>query len=459
MSWDFLEICPTANFSGNWLGGVSWVADVLDELVVGPGGTAKQLDATASIDGNEHPLIVTDPPYYDNIGYADLSDFFYIWLRRSVSDIDHTLFSTLLVPKQQELVATPFRFGGDRDRAKHFFEEGFKAAFLRMRSAQHPDYPLSVFYAFKQAEADVENDDGHQMIASTGWETILEGLHQSGFEIGGTWPIRSEKKGRMLSVGTNALASSVVLTCRPRLHTGMTTRRELLSELKRELPQALRRLQRGNIAPVDLAQAAIGPGMSIFSHYAKVIEADGTAMAVRTALALINQVLDEVLAEQEGEFDPDTRWALTWFEQHAFDEGSFGDAETLSKAKDTSINGMVQAGIVAARGGKVRLLRREEFPKDWESMRNQRLTVWEITQQLIRELELNGEIAAAALVRKVGFLGETSRDLAYRLYNICERNKWAQDAIAYNSLVTAWAEISRLASAEPDTVAVQGRLV
>jgi putative DNA methylase len=458
MTWDFAEGNPFSQSSGNWMNNVEWAAMVVEQLPAISSGTVKQLDATASINGVQHPLVSTDPPYYDNIGYADLSDYFYVWLRRSLSRAYPDLFSTVLVPKAQELIATPYRFDGDKQKARQFFEEGLRQAFSRINQAQSRDYPVAVYYAFKQAEAD-EDEDGDSNTVSTGWETMLEALLEAGFAINGTWPMRTELSNRPVAAGTNALASSVVLACKPRDKTApLATRREFVSELKKHLPLALKNLQRGNIAPVDFAQAAIGPGMSVFSRYTKVVEANGTPMLVRTALALINQVLDEVLAEQEGEFDADTRWALTWFEQHGFFEGPFGDAETLSKAKDTSVNGMVQAGIVAAKAGKVRLLKREELPADWNPLTDQRLTVWEITQQLIRRLEEQGEAGAAALLKKVGSLGDTARDLAYRLYNICERKKWAQDAMPYNSLVTAWPEIARLAAAQPDTTAAQAKL-
>jgi putative DNA methylase len=275
---------------------------------------------------------------------------------------------------------------------------------------------------------------------------MLEGLMTAGFAINGTWPVRSELSNRTVASGTNALASSIVLACRARPEDApLATRREFIAALKRELPDALKKLQHGNMAPVDLAQAAIGPGMAIFSRYARVLEADGTPMRVRTALALINQVLDEVLAEQEGEFDADTRWAVAWFEQSGFDEGLFGTAETLSKAKNTAVDGMVESGILVAKAGKVRLLPREELADDWDPGTDRRIAVWEVTQHLIRALEHQGETAAAALVQKVGGLGEVARDLAYRLYGICERKKWAQEALAYNSLVIAWPEIVRLA--------------
>lgn len=318
MSWDFIEINPLEKMSGNWLGGIEWVGDVLENLPCGIQAHVKQLDATASINGATSPLISTDPPYYDNIGYADLADFFYIWMRRSLGKVYPDIFSTLLVPKTQELVATPFRFGGDRGKAKAFFEEGLGKAFSRIREVHNEGYPFTVYYAFKQAETDSDADDtkdNNGYTASTGWETMLEGLLNSGFMITGTWPMRTERPGGVKAT-TNALASSILLACRQKPRNAPpTTRRDFLTALKRELPGALKSLYHGNIAPVDLAQASIGPGMAVFSRYSKVIEADGSPMKVRTALALINQTLDEVLVEQEGEFDSDTRWAVAWFDQ------------------------------------------------------------------------------------------------------------------------------------------------
>ena len=285
--------------------------------------------------------------------------------------------------------------------------------------------------------------------ASTGWETMLQGLMNAGLSVLGTWPMRSELANRPRNLGSNALASSVVLVCRPRrVEAQLASRREFLSALKSELPEALRHLQQGNIAPVDLAQASIGPGMAVFSRYSKVMEGDGSSMSVRTALALINQALDEILAEQEGEFDADTRWAIVWFEQYGFDPGPFGDADNMCRAKNTSVQGMVEAGTSEAKGGKVRLLRREELDEDWDPMTDKRLTVWEMTQHLLRRLD-EGETAAAALARQLGANAEVARDLAYRLYLVCERKKWAQEALAYNALVVAWPQIQRLAAAEP----------
>jgi putative DNA methylase len=309
-----------------------------------------------------------------------------------------------------------------------------------MRKAQHKDYPLTVYYAFKQAETnDDEDSDGLSATASTGWETMLEGLLNAGFQITATWPARSELGNRMRGQGSNALASSIVLACRPRLESApITTRKDFLASLKRELPQALRNLQKGNIAPVDLAQAAIGPGMAVFSRYKRVLETDGSPMRVRTALALINQSLDEVLSEQESEFDPDTRWALAWFEQHQFDEGSYGEAEVLATAKALSIAHLAEAGLLRSRAGKVRLLRREELPEDWNPATVSRLTVWEVTQHLIRRLDQKGEKETANLKSKIGGMAEIARELAYRLYTLCERKGWAEEAGYYNSLVVAW---------------------
>lgn len=293
------------------------------------------------------------------------------------------LFDTLLVPKVQELIASPFRFEGDKKKAQKFFEEGLGLAFRQMRQVTHPDSPLTIYYAFKQSEVDSDKDDNEVntlTVASTGWETMLEALVQAGFAITGTWPMRTERPSGV-KVAVNALASSIILVCRPRPDDApITTRRDFLRLLKQELPAALRDLQRGNIAPVDLAQASIGPGMAIFSRHKQVLEADGSTMRVRTALALINQALDEYLAEQEGEYDADTRWALAWYEQFAFNEGPFGDAETLSKAKNTSVGGMVEAGILAARGGKVRLIDRADLRDDWNPEGDTRLTVWEVVQ-------------------------------------------------------------------------------
>ena len=334
-------------------------------------------------------------------------------------------------------------------------------AFERMRKMASDKYPLTVYYAFKQTETETNGKNGSSTTASTGWETMLEGLIKAGFSITGTLPMRTELSNRMIGNGTNALASSIALVCRPRAEDASSaTRRQFLKQLQKEFPADLATLQQGNIAPVDLAQASIGLGMSVFSRYSKVLEADGNPMRVRTALQIINSYIDEFLNEQEGEFDPDTRWALTWFEQYQFEEGQYGDAETLSKAKNTSIKGLEEAGILTAKNGKVRLLQREELPESWNPAKDDRIPDWEATQHLIQTLDKQGETGAAKLLAQLGDKGEICRDLAYRLYVICDRQGWTQEAISYNSLVTSWSEISRLAAMEQqlETV-VQGELV
>jgi putative DNA methylase len=451
MVWDFAEANPLSESTGNFLGAVDWVVEVVAASSCSVKGEAQQRDATTAPHSNMQPLISTDPPYYDNIGYADLADFFYVWLRRSLGSIYPDLFKTMLVPKASELVATPYRFDGSKRKAQEFFEQGLSRAFEQMRAVQHPAYPLTVYYAFKQAEVDEDETDteaahnGNAAIASTGWETMLEGLIHSGFTITGTWPIRTEMMNRSIGQGTNALASSIVLVCRPRpLDAPIASRRQFLNDLRAELADELMKLQESGIAPVDVAQASIGPGMAIYSRYSKVIESDGSPLRVRTALQLINRTLDEVLTEQEGEYDAETRWAVAWFEEYAHEEGEYGRAETLSKAKNMSLQNLVEAGLLSARAGKVRLLRRDELPTTWNP-NNPRLTVWEVMQRLIDALDKHGDVGASHVLRRVGERGELARDLAYRLYTVCERQGWATEALAYNGLVTSWSEISRLA--------------
>ncbi len=461
MVWDFAEANLLADVVGGWQKCVNYIADCVVETpaVQSAGGDVTQLDATAAPLMVAAPLVSTDPPYYDNIGYADLADFFYVWLRRSLGGVYPALFSTLLTPKSQELIATPYRFYGDKQRAQDFFESGLREAFQRMNEVMCYSYPLTVYYAFKQAESEARPDGGSvtTAIASTGWETMLTGLLVSGFQVIGTWPLRSEQSERLIGAGTNALASSVVLVCRPRSDDApIATRRELTAALHRELPAALRELQQGNIAPVDLAQATIGPGMAVFSRYAKVLEADGSAMRVRTALQLINQELDAYLAEQEGDFDGDTRFCIAWFEQRGMEEGPFGEADVLARAKNTSVEGLVRAGVLLAKAGKVRLLRREEYPDDWNPLEDHRLTVWECAQHLIRALERGGEAEAAKLAARLGGgRSEDARALAYRLYAICERKGWSQEALAYNMLVAAWRDVQAKAAGSAGSM-VQG---
>lgn len=454
MTWDFPESNVLGQSAICWKNAVKYTADNLEESGGVPCelGFATQADAgSQSISANK--VVSTDPPYYDNIGYADLSDFFYVWLRRSLRPVFPGLFATLAVPKAEELVATPYRHGS-KEKAETFFLDGMTQAMHRLSEQAHPAFPVTIYYAFKQSET--ESAGG---TSSTGWETFLDAVIRAGFAISGTWPMRTELGNRMISSGTNALASSIILVCRPRATSAATaTRREFVTALKAELPAALAHLQRGNIAPVDLAQAAIGPGMAVYTRYAKVLDAEGNPLSVREALALINRTLDEALAEQEGDFDADSRWALTWFEQSGFDEGEYGMAEQLSKSKNTSVSGMAEAGIVESKRGKVRLLKPEELPADWDPATDPRLTAWEIVHHLIRVLASGGEGAAAGLVAKLGAKAEIARELAYRLYTLCERKKRAAEALTYNGFVQSFPEITRLAREGAKIQAEQGAL-
>jgi putative DNA methylase len=435
MVWDYAECNPADD---KWIGAVSWVNEVIEASPTAVNGTVAQADASVQ-SFSAAKLVSTDPPYYDNIGYADLSDFFYVWLRRSLRPVFPELFATLAVPKAEELVATPYRHGS-KEKAETFFLDGMTQAMHRLAEQAHPGFPVTIYYAFKQSES-----DGGDGTTNTGWDTFLAAVIEAGLGISGTWPMRTERGARSIGIGTNALASSIVLVCRKRPATApTTTRREFVVALKAELPAALADLQRGNIAPVDLAQAVIGPGMAVYTRYAKVLDAQGKALSVREALALINETLDEALASQEGDFDADSRWALTWFDQHGFDEGEYGTAEQLSKSKNTSVAGMVEAGIVDSKRGKVRLYRPDELPADWDPATDPRLSAWEVVHHLIRVVGTGGESAAAALVAKLGAKAEVARELAYRLYTACERKKRNSEALAYNGLVQSWPEIVRL---------------
>lgn len=449
MIWDFAEANMLGDSVGAWKTCTDYVAACIKVITTGSGkkGKASQVDAATVDNGLKGLLISTDPPYYDNIGYAALSDFFYIWLRRTLGANYLDLFGTMLAPKVTELTASPERFKGDKQKAKEHFESGFRQAFTVLREKMDSRFPLTVYYAFKQSD-EQSGKVNNNIDLTTGWETLLDALISSGFQITATWPVRASQQWRMRAMGANALASYIVLACSPRIADApQSGRREFLSELRRTLPPALRHLQQGNVAPVDFAQAAIGPGMAIYSKYSRILEPNGEAMTVRTALGLINQMLTEVLSEQEDEFDNDTRWALVWFEQKGFDEGDFGEAEVLSKAKVTSVSGMEQAGILSSRGGTVRLLGPNELSAKWDPATDSRPTVWEMTHHLVRlyHVEQKGEKATAELLRKLGSAGEVARDLAYRLFAICEKKKLSQEAQGYNALVLAWPEIARLA--------------
>jgi putative DNA methylase len=456
MIWDFAEPDVFASATGSIEAAVFSAYDPLSRMNPFVSGFSEQANAqTQTISANK--IISTDPPYYDNIGYADLSDFFYVWLRRMLRPIFPDLYATISTPKAEELVATPYRHGG-KQAAGRFFMEGMTRALHNLAVQAHPDFPVTIYYAFKQQEMGEEkqgtsatsDQDAPASLrptpVSTGWETFLEAVIQAGFAITGTWPMRTEMRTRQTAMNANALASSIVLVCRPRpANAPIATRRAFINALKAELPSALAALQHANIAPVDLAQAAIGPGMAIYTRYARVVDAQGNPVRVREALGLINQALDEALREQEGEFDPATRWALAWFAQHGFAEGEFGAAETLSKAGNVSIEGLAADGILEAKRGRVRLLKPSELTADRAPARGLRFTQWEAVHHLIRALEAGGEMQAAALAAKLEDQADAARDLAYQLYTICERKKRPDEAFAYNALVQSWGEIARLA--------------
>ena len=436
MVWDFAEVNPFSESTGHFIGGLDWVKKVVESLPAKAKGFAAQDDAaTQSI--SQQKVVSTDPPYYDNIGYADLSDFFYVWLRRSLKPIYPGLFATLAVPKAEELVATPYRHGS-KEKAEAFFLEGMKKALRNLAEQAHPAFPVSIYYAFKQSET---KDGG---TTSTGWETFLEAVIQAGFSIDGTWPLRTERGGRMIGVGTNALASSVVLVCRKRPgNAKSTSRKEFQRQLRREMPEALEAMIGGAegaspIAPVDLAQAAIGPGMAIFSQYEAVLNQNGSRMQVADALILINRAITEYLSPESGSFDNDTQFCSAWFEQYGWSKGPFGEADVLARAKGTSVDGVVEAGVVESGGGKVRLLRWKEYPADWDPTLDDRTPVWEALPHMIRSLNEDGESAAGELLARMPEKGEPLRQLAYHIYTLCERAGWAEDARAYNELIGAW---------------------
>ena len=437
MVWDFAEVNTLACAAGDI--DVS-IQGICRSIPFGSlkYGFAKHGDAqTQTISAGK--VVSTDPPYYDNIGYADLSDFFYVWLRKSLKPIFPGLYATLAVPKAEELVATPYRHGS-KDKAEAFFLDGMTRAIHNLAEQAHPAFPVTIYYAFKQAET--KDDAG---TSSTGWETFLDAVVRAGFGITGTWPMRTERGARSIGIGTNALASSIVLVCRKRATDAPTiSRREFLRELNATLPEALADMTRGGInspvAPVDLSQAIIGPGMGIFSQYAAVLEANGQPMSVRAALQLINRFL------AEDDFDLDTQFCLHWFETHGWAIGKYGDADVLARAKGTSAAGLVEAGVVESGKGDLRLLRWVEMPQDWSPDQDARTPIWEALHQMIRALNQDGEVAAGALLARMPTRGEAIRALAYRLYTLCERQGWTEDARAYNDLITAWRGIEQAAS-------------
>jgi len=450
MVWDPVELNPFSDIGGSFGKSALIVADALEGLPNSAiSGVVYQQSATLATEPST-ALVSTDPPYYDNVGYADLSDFFYIWLRRSQGHVFPELFATLVSPKDEELVATPARHGG-KQHAEEFFLSGMTQVMQRIASQAHPVLPVTIYYAFKQNEMSVDT-------ANAGWETFLDALVRAGFVIAGTWPMRTERAGRMRDNDSNALASSVVLVCRRRsTDASEISRREFLRELNAVLPEALDEMTKGSgddrspVAPVDLSQAIIGPGMAVFSKYSAVLEADGTPMSVRTALQLINRFL------AEADFDADTQFCLHWFEQHGWREGVYGQADVLARAKGTSVDGMKAAGVLEAGGGIVRLRKWSEYPVEWDPQDDTRNPVWETLHHLIRALKQHGDSGAGQVLGAARGKGEAARQLAYRLYTLCERQGWAEDARAYNELITGWSGIETAASRE-ETVAKQGRL-
>jgi putative DNA methylase len=439
MTWDFAEVNPFSESSGSFSN--LFERQLKGMIALGGRGEsfAVQADAqTQTISVNK--VVSTDPPYYDNIAYADLSDFFYVWLRRSLREVFPSLLSTIAVPKEEELVATAYRHGS-KQKAEAFFLDGMTQAMKALAVKAHPAFPVTIYYAFKQSETGSQSGT-----SSSGWETFLEAVCKAGFSLTGTWPMRTEKEGRSIQNGVNALASSIILVCRKRLEDAPTiSRREFLRELNIVLPEALDEMTRGSgeerspVAPVDLSQAIIGPGMAVYSKYTAVLEADGKPMGVKTALQLINRFL------AEDDFDADTQFCLHWFEQHGWGEGLFGEADVLARAKATSVSGLVEDGVAFGEGGKVRLRKWGEYPTDWDPTKDKRIPIWEVLHQLTRALKQDGETGAGKLLALLKGKAEATRQLAYRLYTLCERQGWSDDARAYNELVTSWSGIESAA--------------
>jgi putative DNA methylase len=438
MMWDFAEANSFADAGGSFETAIEKGSMAVGFFPKDGRGNARQADASTQLISSGK-IVSTDPPYYDNIGYADLSDFFYVWLRKSMKPIFPGLYATLAVPKIEELIATPYRHGS-KEQAEAFFLEGMGRAIHSLAEQAHPAFPVTIYYAFKQSETSDEEGT-----SSTGWETFLEAVVQAGFALTGTWPMRTEGAGRIIATGNNALASSIIMVCRKRaLDASTISRREFIRELNAALPEALVEMTGGGVnspvAPVDLSQAMIGPGMGIFSKYSAVLEADGRPMSVRTALQLINRFL------AEDDFDHDTQFCLRWFEGYRWNEGKYGEADVLSRAKGTSVGSLHQAGVVESGGGDVRLLRWADLAKDWTPEKNNSTPIWEAMHQLIRALNQDGETAAGKLLAGMPMRAEPIRALAYRLYTLCERKGWAEDARSYNELIAAWSAIERAAN-------------
>ena len=442
MTWDYAEANLFSGSCGSYDSMLLWIRKAVLELPNAQGvGIARQF-AAQNDNGMRGIVVSTDPPYYDNIAYADLSDYLYVWLRQSLRHTYPNLFSTMLVPKHEELVATPYREGRGKAGARDFFEEGMFQTFKQVHKFACDDIPVTIYYAFKQSETETKNDI--EATASTGWETMLSAIIRSGFAITGTWPMRTEREARTIASGTNALASSIVLVCRKRPEDApMGTRRDFAMALKRELGPALDKLRSSNIAPVDLAQSAIGPGIGVYSRYGQVLEADGSPMTVRAALQLINQEVDAYFSDQDGELDRESRFCVDLYTQKAFDTIKFGEADVLARAKNVSIEGLAAQGLLASVKGDVHLLDRSEVSERVDF----KAPTWLTTQQLTHALEEGGVTACAKIVSQtLGGRADGAKALAYRLFTIADKRNWQQEAFAYNSLVTAWPEIQSKAA-------------
>ena len=439
MVWDYCESNPFSSSTGNWMGAIEWIALSMENFPINGDNRSMAIQHDSQTDNNlRNIMISTDPPYYDNIAYADLSDFFYVWLRYTLRTIYPDLFRTVLVPKAEELIAAPYRFDGSMEKARNFFENGMIQAFTQINTYAVDNAPVTVYYAYKQKET-----DKNQAEASSGWETMLFAMIQTGFSITGTWPMRTERSGGFRNKEANALASSIVLVCRKRpVDAPICTRRDLVNALKREMKPALQKLQSSNIAPVDLAQSAIGPGMGVYSRYSKVLEADGTPMSVRSALQIINQELDRYFTDQEGELDRESRFCMNLYTQYAFNDVKYGEAEVLARAKNTSVDKLENRGVLYAQKGVVRLLTREEVPEKADPG-----IIWLLTQQLTHAMDKDGVLGAAKTITGIYTSEpEQAKALAYRLFTIAERKGWAQEAYAYNSLVISWPDVQAKAA-------------
>lgn len=439
MVWDYAEPNIFSDSTGNYAGQIDWIAKALEHVPAASLGLASQVSATTR--DYKDLVISTDPPYYDNIGYSDLSDFFYVWLRRSLASIHGKTVGTMLTPKAEELVANPYRHDG-KAGAEKFFVEGFNSVFKRIRETANTDVPLTVYYAYKQQDTKTDGT------SSTGWHTLLDGLIDSSWEVTATWPMRTETGNRLIASGSNALASSIVLACRPRPDNATsTTRRAFVATLRSELPDALRTLMQGAIAPVDLAQAAIGPGISVFSRYARVRESDGSDMSVKDALLLINSTLDEVLGEQESDFDSDTRFAVKWYRTYGWDQANSGSADQLARSSDTSIGALERGGIFEARGGKARLLSPEQLHAEWDVQADTRISVWESTVRLSALMAKEGAEKVAEVLANLQSRVDLDavKELGFLLFHEAEKKKNTQDAILFNGLVSAWSDVNEAA--------------